>query len=93
MNVNLKCPEKVGIEKQKSEKSNPSKSTIDKDLKALDTKWLDRFLQFETILVANTLEKLAEQTFQTVTLMPAGAVDSLWPFLLPTNPTAQANIH
>ena len=67
----MKSPDdKLVKEKHKSKNTTPSKSFIDKDLKALDAKWSGRFSRFEAMLVAKTLEKPAELTFQRVKVTP-----------------------
>ena len=74
--LNPHSPEKV-FQEQKTKKCSLSKTSIDKDLKALDAKWLERFSQLEAMLVARTLEKLAEATFQTVTVTPSHRLQQL----------------
>ena len=96
MGCEPQIPRKVVKEKQKSKKSSPFKSFIGMDLKALDANWSERFSQLEAVLVAKTLEEVAEPTFQTVkvtsTKKPsAGAVDTGGPFLTMTNPTDQTS--
>ena len=69
--MNTKSTEKVVKEKQKTKKSTQAQSSIEKDLKALDATWSERFLHLEVMLVAKILKKLTFQTVKvTVTKKP-----------------------